>query len=289
MAADYKKTVNLPQTTFAMKANLPQNEPKRLEQWRSIDIYKLIREKSAGRPKFILHDGPPYANGPIHVGHSLNKTLKDIVVKSRTMSGFDSPYVPGWDCHGLTIEHAVDKVLGAKKREMSPADIRRACRDFATRVIELQREDFIRLGVFGDWSHPYMTMSYDFEAEIAAALGRFFETGAVYKGLKPVHWCTYDQTALAEAEVEYAEHTSPSIYVRFRLTDESVQSLDLAIEKPAYAVIWTTTPWTLPANLAIAFHPDFDYSVVEHDGANYIIAAELLKTVTEKFGWKDYQ
>jgi isoleucyl-tRNA synthetase len=289
MAADYKKTINLPQTTFAMKASLPQNEPKRLEQWKAIDIHTLIREKSAGRPKFILHDGPPYANGPIHVGHSLNKTLKDIVVKSRTMSGFDSPYVPGWDCHGLPIEHAVDKVLGAKKREMSPADIRRACRDFAMRFIELQREDFIRLGVFGDWFNPYMTMAYDFEAEIAAALGRFFETGAVYKGLKPVHWCTYDQTALAEAEVEYAEHTSPSIYVRFRLTDESVQSLDLPIEKPAYALIWTTTPWTLPANLAIAFKPDFDYSVIEHDGENYIIATELLKSVMEKFGWTDYK
>jgi isoleucyl-tRNA synthetase len=288
MAADYKKTVNLPQTSFAMKANLPQNEPKRLERWQSIDIYRLIREKSAGRPKFVLHDGPPYANGPIHVGHALNKTLKDIVVKSRTMAGFDSPYVPGWDCHGLPIEHAVDKVLGSKKRDMSPADIRRACREFAQRFIDLQREDFIRLGVFGDWFNPYMTMAYEYEAEIAAALGRFFETGAVYKGLKPVHWCTYDQTALAEAEVEYAEHTSPSIYVRFRLTDESVQALDLPIEKPAYAVIWTTTPWTLPANLGIAFHPEFDYSVIEHNGENYIIATELLKSVTEKFGWSDF-
>ena len=289
MAADYKKTVNLPQTSFAMKANLPQNEPKRLAQWRSIDIYKLIREKFAGRPKFVLHDGPPYANGAIHVGHALNKTLKDIVVKSKTMAGFDSPYIPGWDCHGLPIEHAVDKQLGAKKREMSPADIRRACREFASKFIELQREDFIRLGVFGDWFHPYLTMSYGFEAEIAAALGRFFQTGAVYKGLKPVHWCTYDQTALAEAEVEYREHTSPSIYVRFRLTDESVQSLDLPIEKPAYAVIWTTTPWTLPANLGIAVHPEFDYSVVEYDGVNYIIATELLKAVAEKFGWTDYK
>jgi len=289
MAADYKKTVQLPQTSFPMKANLPANEPKRLEHWRSIDIYKLIRESSAGRPKFVLHDGPPYANGPIHVGHALNKTRKDIVVKSRTMAGFDSPYVPGWDCHGLPIEHAVDKKLGSKKREMSPADIRRACREFANHFIDLQREDFIRLGVFGDWFHPYMTMAYDFEAEIAAALGRFFQTGAVYKGLKPVHWCTYDQTALAEAEVEYREHTSPSVYVRFRLTDESVQSLDLPIEKPAYAIIWTTTPWTLPANLAIAVKPDFDYSVIEHDGVNYIVATELLKTVTEKFGWADYQ
>lgn len=288
-SSDYKKTLNLPQTSFAMKANLPQNEPKRLEQWRLIDLYKLIREKSEGRPKSVLHDGPPYANGHIHMGHALNKILKDIVVKSKTMAGFDSPYVPGWDCHGLPIEHAVDKELGSKKKEMTPADFRRACRHFADRFIAIQRQDFIRLGVFGDWFHPYTTMSYDFEAEIAYALGRFFQTGMVYKGLKPVHWCTYDQSALAEAEVEYAEHTSPSIYVRFRLTDESVQSLDLPIEKPAYAVIWTTTPWTLPANLAIAVQPGFDYDVVEHDGENYIVASELLKTVAPKFGWTDYK
>jgi isoleucyl-tRNA synthetase len=288
-SSDYKKTLNLPDTAFPMKANLPQNEPKRLERWREIDLYSLIRRKSEGKPKFVLHDGPPYANGAIHVGHALNKILKDLVVKSRTMMGFDSPYVPGWDCHGLPIEHAVDKQLGSKKKEMSDADIRRACRDFASKYVDLQRNDFIRLGILGDWFHPYMTMAYDYEADIAGALGQFFETGMVYKGLKPVHWCWYDQSALAEAEVEYRDHTSPSVYVRFRLTDESVQALDLPIEKPAYAVIWTTTPWTLPANLAIAFHPDFDYSVVEHDGANYIIATELLKTAAEKFGWNDYQ
>jgi isoleucyl-tRNA synthetase len=287
--ADYKKTLNLPQTTFAMKANLPQNEPKRLEAWRALDIYRRIREKSAGRPKYVLHDGPPYANGNIHTGHALNKILKDLVVKSKTMLGYDSPYVPGWDCHGLPIEHAVDKELGSKKREMSAADIRRACREFAAKYVDLQRSDFIRLGVFGDWFRPYLTMDFGYEAAIAGALGRFFETGAVYKGLKPVHWCTYDQSALAEAEVEYEEHTSPSIYVRFRLVDESVQELDLPIEKPLYAVIWTTTPWTLPANLAIAVKPDFDYDVVEHDGTNTIVASELLKTVAAKFGWKDYR
>jgi isoleucyl-tRNA synthetase len=287
-SSDYKKTINLPQTTFAMKANLPQNEPKRLEQWREIDLYRLIREKSAGRPKFVLHDGPPYANGRIHIGHALNKILKDIVVKSKTMLGFDSPYVPGWDCHGLPIEHKVDKELGSKKKDMSVADIRRACRDYAAKYVDIQRDDFIRLGVFGDWFNPYLTMSFDYEAETAAALGRFFESGAVYKGLKPVHWCTYDQSALAEAEVEYAEHTSPSVYVRFRMTDEAVASLDLPIEKPLYAVIWTTTPWTLPANLAIAVHPEFEYSVAEHDGTNYIIATELLKTVASKAGWSDY-
>ena len=287
--SDYKKTLNLPQTTFSMKAGLPQNEPKRLEFWKSIDLYRLIREKSAGRPKSVLHDGPPYANGVIHTGHALNKILKDLVVKSKTMLGFDSPYVPGWDCHGLPIEHAVDKLLGSKKKDMSEADIRRACREFAQKYVDLQRDDFIRLGVFGDWFNPYMTMAYDFEATIVEALGRFFRTGLVYKGLKPVHWCTYDQSALAEAEVEYAEHTSPSVYVRFRLTDESVKSLDLPIEKPAYAIIWTTTPWTLPANLAIALKPDFDYVVAEHDGTNYIIAEPLMQPVFQKFGWSDFK
>ncbi len=286
---DYKKTLNLPQTTFAMKANLPQNEPKRLAHWDEIGLYQLIREKSKGREKFVLHDGPPYANGNIHTGHALNKILKDIVVKSKTMLGFDSPYVPGWDCHGLPIESAVDKVLGARKKEMSEADFRRECRRFAEKFLDIQRQDFIRLGVFGDWFHPYTTMSFDYEAAIADAFGRFVQTGAVYKGLKPVHWCTYDQTSLAEAEVEYEEHTSPSVYVRFRLTDESVQALDLPIEKPLYAVIWTTTPWTLPANLGIALKPDFDYSVVEHDGENYIIASGLLETVTQKFGWTDFK
>jgi isoleucyl-tRNA synthetase len=288
-SSDYKKTLNLPQTTFSMKANLPQNEPKRLEHWRGINLYQRIREKSAGKPKFVLHDGPPYANGRIHIGHALNKTLKDIVVKSRTMLGFDSPYVPGWDCHGLPIEHAVGKELGSKRAEMSAAEIRRACRQFAAKYVDLQREDFVRLGVFGDWDHPYTTMSFDYEADIADALGRFFQTGGVYKGLKPVHWCTYDQSALAEAEVEYREHTSPSIYVRFRMTDEAVTSLDLPLEKPLYAVIWTTTPWTLPANLAIAVKPDFEYTVVEHDGVNYLLATELVASVTQKFGWTDYR
>ena len=205
------------------------------------------------------------------------------------MMGYDSPYVPGWDCHGLPIEHAVDKELGSKKKEMSPADFRRTCREFADKFIAIQRQDFIRLGVFGDWFDPYTTMSYQYESDIADALGRFFRTGMVYKGLKPVHWCTYDQSALAEAEVEYADHTSPSVYVRFRLTDESVKSLDLPIEKPCYAVIWTTTPWTLPANLGIALKADFDYDVVEHNSENFIIASELLTTVAGKFGWTGYK
>ncbi len=287
-SSDFKKTLNLPQTSFAMKANLPQNEPRRLEKWREIDLYKLIREKSAGRPKSVLHDGPPYANGEIHMGHALNKILKDIVVKSKTMLGYNSPYVPGWDCHGLPIESAIEKELKEKKKEMSAGDFRRACRAFAARYVDIQRKDFIRLGILGDWFNPYMTMAFDYEADIADALGRFMQSGMVYKGLKPVHWCIVDQSALAEAEVEYAEHTSPSVYVRFRLTDESVRALDLPIEKPLYALIWTTTPWTLPANLAIAAHPDLEYSVVEYSGENYIVASDLLKSVADKAGWRDY-
>ncbi|HUJ15724.1 MAG TPA: isoleucine--tRNA ligase, partial [Thermoanaerobaculia bacterium] len=210
-------------------------------------------------------------------------------VKSRTMLGYDSPYVPGWDCHGLPIEHEVRKELGPKRHQMSAADFRRACREFAAKFVDLQRQDFIRLGVLGDWFHPYETMAFDYEATIAESLGRFMETGRVYKGLKPILWCWYDQSALAEAEVEYSDHTSPSIYVRFRLTDDSVRSLDLPVEKPAYAVIWTTTPWTLPANLAIAVKPDFEYSIVEHDGTNSIIASELVNEVARKFGWNDYR
>ncbi|HUP63018.1 MAG TPA: isoleucine--tRNA ligase [Thermoanaerobaculia bacterium] len=288
-SSDYKKTLNLPQTPFAMKANLPQNEPKRLEQWRGMNLYGKIREKHAGQPKFVLHDGPPYANGRIHIGHALNKILKDIVVKSHTMLGYDSPYVPGWDCHGLPIEHAIGKELGSRKNAMSAADFRRACRQFAAKYLDLQREDFVRLGILGDWDHPYSTMSFDYEADIADALGRFFQTGMVYKGLKPVHWCTVDQSALAEAEVEYREHTSPSVYVRFRMLDDAVTALDLPIEKPLYAVIWTTTPWTLPANLAIAVKPDYDYAVVEHDGEHYLLANDLVPQVTQLFGWNDYK
>jgi isoleucyl-tRNA synthetase len=286
---DYKSTLNLPQTSFSMKANLPQNEPKRLEQWESMNLYGMIRERSAGGPKYVLHDGPPYANGRIHIGHVLNKVLKDIIVKSRSMMGYDAPYVPGWDCHGLPIEHAVDKELGSKKREMSPAEFRRACRAFATKYLDIQREDFKRLGIFGDWDDPYMTMSFDYEAVIVSTLGRFFQKGMVYKGLKPVHWCTHCQTALAEAEVEYEDHTSPSIYVKFRFTDESVKRLGLPVELPLYAVIWTTTPWTLPANLGIALHPQFDYAVVEHNGENFVIASELVDTVTKKFGWENFK
>ncbi|HVT02374.1 MAG TPA: isoleucine--tRNA ligase, partial [Thermoanaerobaculia bacterium] len=284
---DYKKTLNLPQTDFAMKANLPLNEPKRLEKWDAMDLYGEIRERSAGKEKFVLHDGPPYANGRIHIGHALNKILKDFVVKSRTMMGYDSPYVPGWDCHGLPIEHKVDKDLGSKKKDLSAAEFRRACRDFAAKWVAIQREDFERLGVLGDWEHPYLTMSYDYEATIADALGRFFERGLVYKGLKPVHWCTSCQTALAEAEVEYSDHDSPSVYVRFETSRATAELLGVPTDLPLYAVIWTTTPWTLPANLAIALRPEFEYAVVQRPDGYHIIASDLLKTVAPKFGWDD--
>ncbi|HUP65337.1 MAG TPA: isoleucine--tRNA ligase [Thermoanaerobaculia bacterium] len=284
---NWKKTLNLPQTSFAMKANLPQNEPVRLEKWERQGIYEAIRRESAGREKFVLHDGPPYANGRIHIGHALNKILKDFVVKSRTMMGLDSPYVPGWDCHGLPIEHQVDKELGPKKREMSAVEFRRACRQFAAKYIDVQREDFKRLGIFGDWMNPYSTMAFAYEARIAEALGEFFEKGLVYKGLKPVHWCTFCRTALAEAEVEHDEVTSPSVYVKFRLADDAVNELDLPVEIPHYAVIWTTTPWTLPANLAIAVHPDLDYAVIRVGDEAFIVAKDLVSTVAPKFGWSE--
>src|SRR5512143_586127 len=210
---DYKATLNLPDTPFPMRGDLAKREPGWVADWQRKKVYEAIRSACAGRPRFVLHDGPPYANADIHIGHALNKILKDLVVKSKTMAGFDSPYVPGWDCHGLPIEHAVDKELGSKKKEMSAADFRRACRQTASKFIDIQRQDFIRLGVLGDWYDPYTTMSYHYEAAIAGALGRFMQTGMVYKGLKPVHWCTFDQSALAEAEVEYRDHTSPSVYV----------------------------------------------------------------------------
>src|SRR3954467_10876784 len=244
--SDYKKTLNLPQTTFAMKANLPQNEPKRLEAWREIDLYRLIREKSAGRDKFVLHDGPPYANGRIHIGHALNKILKDIVVKSRTMAGFDAPYVPGYDCHGLPIELKVDRELGPKKRDMSTADIRRACRASAEHFVGVRTEEFRRLAVFGDWQRPYLTMNFAYQADITRALGRFVEQGLVYKGKKPVHWCIHCRTALAEAEVEYADHSSPSIYVEFPLARDAesdfFKRVPQLVGRDVSTLIWTTTP-----------------------------------------------
>jgi isoleucyl-tRNA synthetase len=275
---DYKATLNLPKTDFPMRANLPQAEPRMLAWWDQIDIYRRLREASAGRPLWILHDGPPYANGNIHMGHVLNKVLKDVVVKSRSMLGFNAPYVPGWDCHGLPIEHQVDKELGLDtapvdvREAMDPVEKRRRCREFASRYVDVQREEFKRLGVFGDWDHPYLTMAPAYQAVIAREFGRFVGRGLVYKGLKPVHWCMHCKTALAQAEVEYEEQRTPSVYVKFPLVAPLPDAP--AAPKPSL-VIWTTTPWTLPANLAVAVHPDEDYVVLEAGGESLVVAAKL--------------
>ena len=287
MTLDIKNSLNLPKTSFSMKANLPQREPEMLKHWEEIDVYGMIRKASAGRPGYVLHDGPPYANGAIHMGTAINKIIKDIIVKSRSMLGFDAPYVPGWDCHGLPIEIKVEEQLGAKKAKMSKVAVRRECRKYAEKFIEVQRQGFKRLEVFGEWSKPYLTMSYEYEADIARALGACVEKGLVYKGLKPVHWCFSCETALAEAEVEYEDHTSPSIYVAFPV-ESDVSDLDPALGGKEWSiVIWTTTPWTLPANLAIAFHPEYQYSAVRVGEKGYIVASELLKNVAEKLGWQD--
>src|SRR5437773_1540374 len=285
---EWKDTVNLPRTDFPMKANLPTSEPETLARWDAMDLYGKIRERRKGAPKFVLHDGPPYANGNIHLGTALNKILKDLVVKSRSMAGFDAPYVLGYDCHGLPIELKVDRELGPKKREMSVADFCRACRAYAERFIGVMNTEFQRLLVLGDWDHLYLTMDYKYQAAIARALGKFVEQGLVYKGKKPVHWCIHCRTALAEAEVEYEDHTSPSIYVEFPLAPESAG--DVAARFPPLAglpvsvLIWTTTPWTIPSNLAIAFHPEFDYAAypVGGSGGNGVRAVIVAEALAEK-------
>ena len=284
---ELKATLTLPKTDFPMKANLPQNEPARLEKWAALDIYGKLRETGAGRPSYMLHDGPPYANGPLHLGHALNKGLKDFVVKSKTMAGFDSPYVPGFDCHGLPIEIKVDEQLGRKKLEMPAPAVLEACREYAQKYVDLQTAQFERLGVFGRWRDPYKTMSRDYEARTLETFYGFFEKGFVYRGLKPVYWCIHDRTALADAEIEYEQHTSPSIYVRYRMTsgpealgEEAAAALK---GREVYTIIWTTTPWTLPASMAVAFHPNFEYVAMaagqEADAPVYIVAAALAAQV----------
>jgi len=285
---EWKDTVNLPRTDFPMKANLPTSEPETLARWKAINLYGKIRERRANAPKFVLHDGPPYANGNIHLGTALNKILKDLVVKSRSMAGFDAPYVVGYDCHGLPIELKVDRELGARKREISVAEFCRECRSYAERFVGVMSEQFQRLGVLGTWDSPYLTMDFRYQAAIARAFGKFVQRQLVYKGKKPVHWCIHCRTALAEAEVEYADHTSPSIYVEFPLAEESAG--DLAARIPALAgrrvsvLIWTTTPWTIPSNLAIAFHPDFDYAAYDVDGRAVIVAEGLAPNVAAVAG-----
>ena len=286
--AEWKDTCNLPRTAFSMKANLQTAEPETIARWDSMDLYGQIRAARKGAKLYLLHDGPPYANGEIHIGTALNKILKDLVVKSHNMLGFDAPYLPGWDCHGLPIELRVDRELGPKKRQLSTADFRRACRAYAEKYVEIQKRDFKRLGIIGVWNDPYLTMAFRYQASIVRALGRFVDQDMVYKGKKPVHWCTHCRTALAEAEVEYEPHTSPSIYVEFPLAEAS--NAELASRLPALAgrpvsvLIWTTTPWTIPSNLAIAFHPEFRYAAYDVNGTAVIVARDLAEAVAAKTG-----
>ena len=278
---ELKQTINLPKTKFGQKANLPQSEPARLQKWADMNLYEQIRKARAGAEKFILHDGPPYANADIHLGTAMNKILKDLIVKSRTMLGCDAPYVPGYDCHGLPIELHVERKLGEKKANMPPLSIRRACREFAANALKRQTRDFQRLGILGEWDNPYITMSDHYEAETARLFARFVKRGFVYKGAHPVYWCIHDQTALVEAEVEYRQHSSPSVYVKFPLASDPAQIDPALAGRNVFVLIWTTTPWTLPANLGIAVHPDFEYAAFERGNEVYIVAAELLDAVVE--------
>ncbi len=270
---DLKASLNLPKTAFPMKANLPQNEPRQLADWEEKKLYRRIQESRADAPTYVLHDGPPYPTGTIHLGTGLNKILKDMVVKSKSMAGYRAPYVPGWDCHGLPIETQVEKELGGKKGSVLPGEFRRMCREFASRYVDQHRRDFKRLGVFGQWEDPYLTMSPHYEATIADAFVTFLEKGYVYRGLKPVYWCIFDSTALAEAEVEYEDHSSPSIWVKFAVEPGGgAEKLGAGVS----GVIWTTTPWTLPHNRALAFHPDYDYVVAETSAGALLLAADLV-------------
>ncbi|MDZ4676147.1 MAG: isoleucine--tRNA ligase [Oligoflexia bacterium] len=279
---DYRNTLNLPETDFPMKANLPVREPEQVKTWLSQKTYEQIQEMNKSKPLFVMPDGPPYANGNIHVGHCLNKILKDIVIKYKSMAGFRSVFIPGWDCHGLPIEHAVAKELGNKRREKSDAEIRKLCREYASKYIDLQREQFKRLGILADWDHPYTTMDTPYEAAMIRSLARIYDAGHVYRGEKPVHWCWSDGTALAEAEVEYANRKDPSIYVKF----EAAKNLDKLgnPKNKTYFVIWTTTPWTLPANLAISLNSEFDYGIYEVDGENWVLAKELAPALEKASG-----
>lgn len=287
MGKDYKDTLNLPKTLFPMKADLPQREPLILEKWEKMNIYRRILEKRKDSPLFILHDGPPYANGNIHLGHALNKILKDFIVKSKSMEGYKSPYLPGWDCHGLPIEHKVDQILKEKKQKMNSVEIREECKAYAEKYVDIQREEFKRLGVFGSWDKPYLTMDPVYEGDIIRYLSTFFKSGEVYRKKKPVLWCIHCETALAEAEIEYHEHISPSIWVAFPLSTDFYERFSFLEGKEAFVIIWTTTPWTLPANLAVALHPDFTYSFFESNGKVYLVADPLFESITQKLQLKE--
>jgi len=282
---EMKSTLNLPHGDFPMKANLPQNEPRLLERWDKMGIYARIREARAGAPVYVLHDGPPYANGPIHMGTAFNKCLKDFIVKSKTMAGFNSPYVPGWDCHGLPIEIKVDQMLGGKKLQMKPVDVRLECRKYAGKYLDLQRQQFKRIGVIGRWDDPYSTMNPRYESVVLAELYAFLEKGFVYKGLRAVYWCWHDETALAEAEVEYENDISPTIWVKYKLLADPSR-IDAALSgKNVSTIIWTTTPWTLPASMAVAFHPDEEYVGLLVGEDVYVVGAKLASEVIQKCGF----
>lgn len=279
---DYSKTLNLPDTEFPMRGNLPQREPEMLKHWEEINIYQKRREQASGKPQFILHDGPPYANGNIHMGHALNKVLKDIIMKYKSLRGFDTPYVPGWDTHGLPIEHAAIKILGLNRHELDALALRKECKDYALKYVDIQREDFKRLGVQADWDHPYVTLQPEYEAKQIEVFGEMAKKGHIYKGLKTVYWCTSCETALAEAEIEYAEKKSHAIFVKFPLIDAKNNLPSGVDASKVYAVIWTTTPWTLPANVAIAVSPEFEYSWVQVNEEVYLMASGLIESVMKQ-------
>ncbi len=272
---EYKDTLNLPQTNFPMKGNLAQREPEQLAIWLENRLYEKLEAEGKDKPRYMLHDGPPYANGHIHIGHALNKLLKDFTLKVKRMEGFHAPYIPGWDCHGLPIELQVEKNLGSKKHQVSKLEMRKLCREYAAKFVAIQRDEFKRLGVLGDWENPYLTMNYEYEGITASELARFAKNGGLYRGRKPVHWCSSCVTALAEAEVEYADHNSPSIFVRFALQDDLGSVIPALAGKQSYVVIWTTTPWTIPANLAVAMHPEFEYVALETEKGVLIVAEGL--------------
>ena len=282
--SDYKNTLNLPTTDFPMKANLANREGSFLKEWQDKDINKQIRQKFKGKPLFVLHDGPPYANGDIHIGHAVNKVLKDVIVKSKTLSGYDAPYVPGWDCHGLPIEHMVEKKKGKVGHKISADEFRAACREYADKQIKKQKVDFKRLGIFGDWDNPYLTKNFKYEADIVRALGKIVKNGHLTKGFKPVHWCTECSSALAEAEVEYKDKGSDTVDVAFNVVGDFFGK-----DKPVSLIIWTTTPWTLPANEAVSLHPDLDYALVDVGKVLYIMSEDLLESSLERYGIKDFK
>lgn len=295
VTANYKDTLNLPSTDFSMKADLVNREPKIRQKWEEMSLYEKIRSHRKGSPKYILHDGPPYANGDAHIGQGLNKILKDIVVKFKTMRGFDSPYIPGWDCHGLPIERRVMEELGEAIWGMSKLEVRRRCQALAEKFIQIQREQFKAMGVTGDWERPYLTLSPEYEAKVLDVLADLVEAGYIYRSRKPIHWCMNCKTVLAEAELEYDMAPSPSIYVKFLAEEEIKEAFGYQGGEPAYIIIWTTTPWTLPANMAIAVHPEARYSLIRaasgNDGAKELLflAKGLISSVMHKVGLAEYE